>query len=81
MLGFLILGLLILLKPVLILHRRIFLLIFLPLLLANPLALLEEFSLPGEIPSLDWRLVLVLVFDLGLIVAAYWFFQDRKSVV
>jgi len=74
-LGFLILGLLVLLKPVLILHRRVFLLIFLPLLLANPLAVLEEFALPGENAILDWRLVLVLVFDLALIVVAYWFFQ------
>ena len=71
-LGLFILGLLILIKPVLIFHRRLFLLIFLPLLLANPLALIEEYALIEGTPSPDWRLWLTLVVDLGLIAAGVW---------
>ncbi len=71
-LGLFIFGLLILIKPVLILHRRWFLMIFLPLLLANPLALIEEIITPGETLPLNWRLGLVLLVDLGLILAGYW---------
>jgi len=71
-LGLLILGLSILFKTVLILPRRLFLLIFLPLLLATPLARIEGYATPGETPALDWRLGLVLVVDLGLIITGYW---------
>jgi len=70
-LGLFILGLLILIQPVFIFHRRLYLLIFLPLLLANPLALIEEYVLPEATPSLDWRLWLVLVVDFGLVAAGY----------
>jgi hypothetical protein len=71
-LGLVTIGLLILIKPILILHRRYFLILFIPLLLANPLALLEETLLPGENTTLDWRLWIVLAVDLGLILAGYW---------
>ena len=71
-LGLFILGLLILVKSVLIFRRRLFLLIFLPLLLANPLALFEEFALIQGTPSPDWRLWLTLMVDLGLIAAGVW---------
>lgn len=69
-LGLVLLGLLILIKPILIFHRRVYLLMFLPLLLANPLALIEENTLPAETLALDWRFWLVLVLDLVLIAAA-----------
>ena len=71
-LGLFILGLLILARPVLIFRRRWFLLIFLPLLLANPLALVEEYALLESSPSTSWRLWLTLVVDLGLIAAGLW---------
>ena len=70
-LGWLILGVWILVKPVAILHRRLFLLIFLPLLVANPLAFLEEMALPVDNASLDWRLWAVLAVDLALAAAGY----------
>lgn len=74
-LGLLIMGLLILIKPVFICHRRWLLLVFVPLLLANPLSLIEELALTGEMPSINWRLLLVMVVDLGLIIAGYWIFS------
>jgi hypothetical protein len=70
-LGLILLGLLILIKPVLIFHRRLYILVFLPLLLANLLALFEGCALLEETPSLDWRLWLVLAFDLGLLAAGF----------
>ena len=70
--GWFILGLLILVNSVLVLHRRMFLLIFLPILAANPLALFEELALPAENASLDWRVWAILVVDLALAVAGYW---------
>lgn len=74
-LGLFILGLLILTKPVLIFHRRVLLLALLPLLLANPLALIEEYTVPEVRPALDWRLGLALAADLGLIIAGRWLFR------
>lgn len=65
-------GVLILIKPVLIFHRRYYLLAFVPLLLANPLALIEDLTFSGGTPFLDWRLGFVLAVDLGLIIAGYW---------
>ena len=74
-LGLFILGLLILVKPVFIFHRRVLLLALLPLLLANPLALIEEYAVPEVRPALDWRLGLALAADLGLIIAGHWLFR------
>jgi len=70
--GWLFLGLLILVNSVLVLHRRVFLLIFLPILAANPLALFEELALPSQNASPNWRLWAVLAVDLALAVAGYW---------
>ena len=71
-LGLFILGLLILARPVFFFHRRWFLLIFLPLLLANPLALVEEYALLESAPAPSWRLCVTLAIDLGLIAAGLW---------
>lgn len=70
-LGLLLLGVLMMIKPVLIFHRRLFLLILIPFLLANPLALIETYILPEDTPSPDWRLWLVLVVDILLVAVGY----------
>ena len=75
LLGVFTLGVLILVKRILTFHRRIFLVIFLPLLAANPLALLEELALPGGNASLDWRVGLILGVDLALAAAGYVFLR------
>ena len=74
-LGVFTLGLLILVKPILILPRRWFLVIFVPLLAANPLALLEELILPGSSASVDWRLWIILAVDLVFAAAAFVIFR------
>ncbi len=60
-------GGVILLKSVTIINRRWFLLIFLPLLFANPLAILEN-TLANPSRTVDWRLWLILTADLALAV-------------
>lgn len=60
-------GLLILSRTVSIVDRRIYLLVFIPLLLANTLALFEGNGVP-----LNWRTWLILGADLVLIVGAIW---------
>lgn len=58
-------GGVILLKSVSIINRRWFLLIFLPLLFANPLAILEN-TLAEPSKAADWRLWTILMADLAL---------------
>jgi hypothetical protein len=63
-------GILILSRSVSIIDQRIFLAVFIPLLLANTLAFLESDGL-----RLDWRAWLILVADLVLITGAVWFLR------
>ncbi len=71
-LGLILLGFLILIKPIFILHRRYNLLAFVPLLLANLLALIEKFTISGGKLALNWQLVLVVAVDLSLIIGGVW---------
>ena len=64
-LALLAIGILILSRSVSIINQRIFLAVFIPLLLANTLAILE-----GDGLRLDWRAWLILVADLVLITGA-----------
>jgi len=68
-------GVVILLRPVSILSRRWTLAVFLPLLVANPLALLENNYLATSFDTLDWRIGLILVADIVLVVGAFWISQ------
>lgn len=67
----LIIGVIILIKPVLVIHRRLFLIGFLPFLAANLLAIVEDLVMNGLV-VLDWRVVLVLAADLILIGGSIW---------
>lgn len=72
---FLILGLFILLRPVTVLNRRWLLLVFLPLLMANPLAFAEA-DLQNGIPVVkDWAFWVLLGVDLVLAGGVLWFFR------
>ena len=66
-LALLAIGILILSRSVSIIDQRIFLVVFIPLLLANTLAILE-----GDGLRLDWRAWLILIADLVLIPSALW---------
>jgi hypothetical protein len=66
-LALLAIGILILSRSVNIIDQRIFLVVFIPLLLANTLAILE-----GDGLRLDWRAWLILIADLVLITGAVW---------
>ena len=59
-------GLIILFRPISIINRRWMLLVFLPLLAANLLAIWENDSLNEVTALTDWRLWLILVTDLAL---------------
>lgn len=59
-------GLVILIRPITIMNRRWMLLVFLPLLLANLLAIWENDSLNEAAALTDWRLWFILVTDLAL---------------
>ncbi len=61
-------GIVILSRTVSIVDRRIFMVVFIPLLLANTLALLE-----GDGIFFNWRTWLILGVDLVLIIALLWF--------
>jgi hypothetical protein len=63
----LVVGIMILSRSVSIIDQRIFLAAFIPLLLANTLAILE-----GDGLRLDWRAWLILAADLVLITGAVW---------
>ncbi|MDY6872811.1 MAG: hypothetical protein SVR81_02425 [Chloroflexota bacterium] len=72
---FLALGLMIMLRPVLVLSRRWLLLVFLPLLAANPLAFIEA-SLRNEVAVVtDWAFWALLGVDLLLAGAVFWLFR------
>ena len=62
-------GVTILFRPVSILNRRWFLVVLIPLLLANTLTILAG---DGDV-NLDWRAWLILGADLVLIAGAVWF--------
>lgn len=63
----LVIGIMILARSVSIIDQRIFLAVFIPLLVANTLAIFEGNSL-----RLDWRAWLILAADLVLITGAVW---------
>jgi hypothetical protein len=63
----LVIGILILARSVSIIDQRIFLIVFIPLLLANTLAIME-----GDGLRLDWRAWLILIADLVLITGGLW---------
>lgn len=65
-LSLLAMGLMILFKPVSALNQRWMLAVFLPLLLANPLAILANESLSLAAILGDWQFWLILATDLGL---------------
>jgi hypothetical protein len=65
-LNLLIYGLIILIRPISVINRRLMLLIFLPLLLANLLAIWENDSMNDVSAIADWRLWLILVTDIVL---------------
>lgn len=69
------LGGVILLKPVSVINRRWYLAVFLPILFANPLILLESILLNGEGGLTIWRFWLILLADVLLIVGVCWYFR------
>ena len=69
------LGVVILVKPVNVINRRWYMAVIAPLLLANPLVVLDNtLRSVGEI-SLGWRFWLVLVVDILLLVGLTWRFR------
>jgi len=66
------LGVYLLLKPVNVINRRWYLLVIAPLLVANPIFVLEDtFNAEGS-SSLGWRFWLVLMVDILLLVGITW---------
>jgi len=61
------LGVVILIRPVSVISRRWFLAVFLPILLANPLALLEDNLQVGGPAVFGWRFWVILVADLAMV--------------
>lgn len=74
-----ILGAVILLRPVSVIHQKWYLAVFLPLLLATPLSLLENYLRGAGAGLTDWRFWLIVVADLLLI--AFIFYLLRGWVV
>ena len=69
------LGVVILVKPVNVINRRWYMAVIAPLLLANPLVVLDNtLRSVGEI-SLGWRFWVVLVVDILLLVGITWQFR------
>ncbi len=68
-------GVVILAKPVSVLNRRWYLAIFLPLLLANGLSILENLTVVEAASGGNWRMWLVLVADLALVVGCLVYFR------
>lgn len=69
-------GGVILIKPVSVINRRWYLLVFLPLLLANAAAILENDPSAGAFSSAaNWRLWLVLIADLAMAVGVTLVFR------
>ena len=74
-LSLLLIGLLILSKPVSIVRRHWHLAVFVPIIIANLLAVLEnQFILENKI-SLDGNILLILVIDLALLVGILYLFR------
>ena len=66
------LGVYLLLRPVNVINQRWYLLVIAPLLVANPIFVLEDtFNAEGS-SSLGWRFWLVLMVDLLLLVGIIW---------
>ena len=65
----------ILVKPVCIINRRWYLVVIAPLLLANPLVILENTLRSEGAISLGWRFWVVLVVDILLLVGITWWFR------
>ena len=63
-----IMGIVILAKPVSVIDRRWYWAVFLPLLLANPLALIENSPIWPGIGPVTWRVWLILAADIFLVV-------------
>lgn len=61
-------GVVILAKPVSVINRRWYWAVFLPLLLANPLALIENSPIWPGIGPVNWRVWLILAADIFLVV-------------
>jgi hypothetical protein len=72
---FLVVGLLTLLRPVIVLNRRWLLLVFLPLLVANPLAFVEADLRNDVVVISDWAFWVLLGVDLLLAGGVFWFFR------
>lgn len=73
--SFCVLGLFILLKPVLVVNRRWFLAVVVPLLFANPLALIESSLDNNYRLATDWQFWLVLLVDIALLVGSILIFR------
>ena len=69
------LGGVILLKPVSVVNRRWYLAVFLPILFANSLILLESILLNAGGGLTIWRFWLILLVDVFLIVGVSWYFR------
>ena len=68
-------GVCILISPLCLIHRRWFLAVFLPFLLANPLAIVANQMSEATVLSSDWRFWLILVADLGLATILLWIYR------
>jgi predicted outer membrane lipoprotein len=69
------LGVALLIKPVNVINRRWYLAVIVPLLLANPLVILENALWLEEAISLGWRFWVVVVVDILLLVGITWWFR------
>lgn len=69
------LGVVILIRPVSVISRRWFLAVFLPILLANPLALLEDNLQVGGPAVFGWRFWVILIADLAMVVWIVYSFK------
>ncbi len=69
------LGIMILVKPVNVINRRWYLAVIAPLLLANPLVLLENTLRSESAISLGWRFWSVLVVDILILGGIAWLFR------
>jgi hypothetical protein len=67
-----ILGAVILLRSVSVIHQKWYLGVFLPLLLATPLSLLENYLVGENAGLMDWRFWLIVAADLLLIVLVFY---------
>jgi len=71
----LILGFVILIKPISVIDQRLFLVVFIPLLLANMLAVVEESLSNGNPLGNNWRFWLTLMVDISLILMVLFAFR------